>query len=90
MVSYIKKDGEIMSQTTLDKKEVIIERPNGCTPTKIVRGIKPLNNHPFNCRGCTPTKIVRSIKLFLFLLNFNSRCTPTIIIRDIKRKVGFL
>ena len=26
MVSYIKKDGEIMSQTTLDKKEVIIER----------------------------------------------------------------
>lgn len=26
MVSYIKKDGEIMSQTTLEKKEVIIER----------------------------------------------------------------
>lgn len=26
MVSYIKKDGEIMSQITLDKKEVIIER----------------------------------------------------------------
>ena len=26
MVSYIKKDGEIMSQTTLDKKEVVIER----------------------------------------------------------------
>lgn len=26
MVSYIKKDGEIMSQTTLDKKGVIIER----------------------------------------------------------------
>lgn len=26
MVSYIKKDGEIMSQSTLDKKEVIIER----------------------------------------------------------------
>ena len=26
MVSYIKKDGEIMSQTTLNKKEVIIER----------------------------------------------------------------
>lgn len=26
MVSYIKKDGEIMSQTTLDKKEIIIER----------------------------------------------------------------
>ena len=26
MVSYIKKDGEIMSQTTLDKKEVIIAR----------------------------------------------------------------
>ena len=26
MFSYIKKDGEIMSQTTLDKKEVIIER----------------------------------------------------------------
>ena len=26
MVSYIMKDGEIMSQTTLDKKEVIIER----------------------------------------------------------------
>ena len=26
MVSYIKKDGEIMSQTTLDKKEVIIDR----------------------------------------------------------------
>ena len=26
MVSYIKKDGEIMSQTTLGKKEVIIER----------------------------------------------------------------
>lgn len=26
MVSYIKKDGEIMNQTTLDKKEVIIER----------------------------------------------------------------
>ena len=26
MVSYIKKDGEIMSQTTLDKKEVIIGR----------------------------------------------------------------
>ena len=26
MVSYIKKDGETMSQTTLDKKEVIIER----------------------------------------------------------------
>ena len=26
MVSYIKKDGEIMSQTALDKKEVIIER----------------------------------------------------------------
>ena len=26
MVSYIKKDGEIMSQTTLDKKEEIIER----------------------------------------------------------------
>ena len=26
MVSYIEKDGEIMSQTTLDKKEVIIER----------------------------------------------------------------
>lgn len=26
MVSYIKKDGEVMSQTTLDKKEVIIER----------------------------------------------------------------
>lgn len=26
MVSYIKEDGEIMSQTTLDKKEVIIER----------------------------------------------------------------
>ena len=26
MVSYIKKDGEIMSQTTLEKKAVIIER----------------------------------------------------------------
>ena len=26
MVSYIKKDGETMSQTTLEKKEVIIER----------------------------------------------------------------
>ena len=26
MFSYIKKDGETMSQTTLDKKEVIIER----------------------------------------------------------------
>jgi hypothetical protein len=26
MFSYIKKDGEIMSQTTLEKKEVIIER----------------------------------------------------------------
>ena len=26
MVSYIKKDGEIVSQNTLDKKEVIIER----------------------------------------------------------------
>ena len=26
MVSYIKKDGEIMNQTTLEKKEVIIER----------------------------------------------------------------
>lgn len=26
MVSYIKKDGEIMCQTTLEKKEVIIER----------------------------------------------------------------
>lgn len=26
MFSYIKKDGEIMNQTTLEKKEVIIER----------------------------------------------------------------
>jgi hypothetical protein len=26
MFSYIKKDGETMSQTTLEKKEVIIER----------------------------------------------------------------
>lgn len=26
MFSYIKKDGEIVSQTTLEKKEVIIER----------------------------------------------------------------
>ena len=26
MVSYIKKDGEIMNQTTLEKKEVIVER----------------------------------------------------------------
>ena len=37
-----------------------------CTPAKILRGIKQINEFIASRDSCTPTKIVRDIKQLLF------------------------